>query len=412
MLGRWTTTSARTLLALAITVAALSVVTAPGSAATERPGAPPEPVSAADAGAPTVSVTPNTDLVDEQVVAVHGEGFADRGYLWYVECAAGGDDDTCRWSDADDDIVRSPGGGFTGTYQVDARYVTYTGETVDCRVAPGCALRVLSQHDDPVDVPISFDPSAPLAPPPVLTTTPASGLTDGDQVHLELTGFRPREYVYLYLCSGSSLDDLCAFGDHLLEPVTADGDGTMTADLILRAVNLSESAERFDCRVEDCHVIVTEDLRGNGTAAARVAFDPDAPLAPEPTITVTPSTGLADGQAVDVAVAGLFAGEHFSVVQCRVPTRTRGYYTCEPHGWTDLVAADTGRYATRMTVRDHFADEIGEENLDCRAVPCAIGLARMIDTDAVLEPRVLLTFAPLPAAAAADPVTTAPRFTG
>lgn len=38
----------------------------------------------------------------------------------------------------------------------------------------------------------------------------------------------------------------------------------------------------------------------------RVAFDPDAPLKPPPVLTVTPSSGLVDGQTVVVQ------GEHFS----------------------------------------------------------------------------------------------------
>ena len=110
---------------------------------------------------------------------------------------------------------------------------------------------------------------------------------------------------------------------------------------------------------------------------------------------MTPSTGLVDGQAVDVAVRGLFPGEHFAVVECLVPTLTDAYYTCELSGWRDVVAGDDGRYATRMTVRDHFPDEIRDEEIDCRVLPCAIGVARMIDMDAALVPRGTLSFAPI-----------------
>lgn len=379
------------------------------------------PTVAAQAGplpeaGPTVTVTPDTGLVDEQVVAVHGEGFADsRGYLTYVECAADGDlfSDNCRGAETGAEVPSDvhADGSFDGTYRVDAQFYTDDGDLIDCRLAPGCVLRMDSAFE-PVDLPLTFDPSAPLAPPPVLTATPDTDLTDGTRVQLELTGFRPGGWLFLYLCPGTSRSADCAFGDELLEPLVADDAGRIATQVILRAVNDAQSGARFDCREVDCHLVATEGQSLNNNVAARVAFDPDAPLAPEPSITVTPSTGLVDGQAVDVAVEGLIPGEHFSVVECLVPTRAHLYYTCDPHGWTDVVAGDGGSYATRMTVRDHFPDEIRDEEIDCRVMPCAIGLARMIDMDAVLVPRVALSFASANGALVPEPIAASPAFTG
>ena len=188
----------RTLLAL-VSAGALVVGIAPTVAA--QAGPLPE-------AAPTVPVTPDPGLGDEQVVAVHGEGFADsRGYLTYVECAADGDlfSDNCRGAETGSEVPSDvhADGSFDGTYRVDAQYYTDDGDLIDCRVAPGCVLRMDSAFG-PVDLPLAFDPSAPLAPPPVLTATPDTDLTDGTRVQLELTGFRPGGWLFLYLCPGTA----------------------------------------------------------------------------------------------------------------------------------------------------------------------------------------------------------------
>lgn len=344
-------------------------------------------------------------------MAVHGEGFSGTPrWLGVVECPAGDPGNGCRYSETDlDEPPVGADGTFDTTYQVDARFLTDDGDVVDCRVAPGCVVRVTTAHAE-VDVPIAFDPSAPLAPPPVLTVTPSTDLVDGTRVHVELTGFRPHAYIYPFLCPSSARSNRCAFGDELLEPVAASGDGTMSEDLILRAINTSGRGGTFDCRVEDCHLLVTEDQSLNNNVAAQMAFDPDAPLAPEPTISVTPATGLVDGQAVAVTVEGLFPGERFAVLQCAPAFE---YYTgCEPGGWVDHIAPQGGRFTTTMTVHVRYPDQFGEGTVDCRATPCVIGLWRMVEQDDVLAIRADIAFSPLPTAPAADPVGAEPTFTG
>lgn len=373
------------------------------------------PTVAAQAGplpeaAPTVTVTPNTGLIDEQVVAVHGESFTSAsGWLHVVECPASGDREDCRWVETDlDDPPIAADGSFDTTYQVDAQYLTDDGETVDCRVAPGCVVRVTSAQTE-VDVPIAFDPSAPLAPPPALSVTPSTDLVDGTRVHVELTGFRPHVYVYPFLCPSAVRSNRCASGDELLEPVATDDAGTMSEDVLLRAINTSGRGSTFDCRDEDCHLIVTEDQGPNNSVTARVAFDPDAPLAPDPTIAVTPSTDLVDGQSVVVTVEGLFPGEQFAVLQCAPAFE---YYDgCEPGGWVDHFAPQDGRFTSTMIVRDRYPDQFGEATVDCRATPCVVALWRLVKQDDVLAVRAGIAFVPLPATPAV-PTAATPAFTG
>ena len=76
----------------------------------------------------------------------------------------------------------------------------------------------------------------------------------------------------------------------------------------------------------------------------RVAFDPDAPLKPPPVRTVTPSTGLVDGQTVVVE------GEHFSsnwhgiILEC--PAKRDEWFDCSfDYDLVRFPTADADRHS-------------------------------------------------------------------
>lgn len=56
-----------------------------------------------------------------------------------------------------------------------------------------------------------------------------------------------------------------------------------------------------DCRIEACELHVNT---RNGPSSVPLEFDSSAPLLPDPELTVTPATGLVDGQVVDVNMSG------------------------------------------------------------------------------------------------------------
>ncbi|NBM14373.1 enediyne antibiotic chromoprotein [Streptomyces sp. GC420] len=81
-------------------------------------------------------------------------------------------------------------------------------------------------------------------------------------------------------------------------------------------------------------------------AAAALAFSA-APASAAPAVTASPSTGLADGQAVTVTGTGYPAGTEIAVSQCRENT------TCTDTLATATVGAD-GSFTARYTVKKAF----------------------------------------------------------
>ncbi|MEV8309165.1 enediyne antibiotic chromoprotein [Streptomyces flavidovirens] len=81
-------------------------------------------------------------------------------------------------------------------------------------------------------------------------------------------------------------------------------------------------------------------------AVAALAFSA-APASAAPVVTVSPSTGLSDGQSVTVAGNGYTAGAEVAVAQCS------GGDKCVSTATTAKVGAD-GRFTTGYTVRKTF----------------------------------------------------------
>lgn len=403
MLGRWT------LLGL---LAVGAVVPAPAATAT-----------AAGAPTPTVTATPSTGLVDGQVVAAHGEGFdgSRDGYVLIRQCAAGHTRRGCHVSDVAADPMQGPGGTVDQDIRVQAVFRGEDGVDVDCRVAPGtCVLHALTEANTAViDAPLSFDPSAPLESPPTVTVTPDTDLVDGQVVHVQVDGFLPSDWVRVALCDGPSPFDRCFEGTDLAGDLVSDSTGHVETDLRVRAIVHpgvryakagSEAGPPFDCRHVACFLVVTEEVRGNSDGAAALAFDPDAPLAPEASLTASPTSGLHDGQEVSFEVAGLFAGERFVIGQCAPDAPVREICGDEQ----DLRADADGTARGSLSVFTHYSHGIpGDPAVDCLATPCELWLWRYDDDDGP-EATVALAFAggPAPPASPATPLPAGPRFTG
>lgn len=314
MSGRRTTTPAHTLVGGLIAATAPSAVAVPGATAAERLGAPPRPttgsrralllgltlgllavaglalapapaLAAAGAPAPTVTATPSTGLVDGQVIAAHGEGFDELrdGYVLIRQCAAGHTRRGCHVSDVAADPMQGPRGTVDQDIRVQAVFRGEDGVDVDCRVAPGtCVLHAFTEANTAViDAPLSFDPSAPLEPPPTVTVTPDTDLVDGQVVHVQVDGFLPSDWVRVALCDGPSPFDRCFEGTVLAGDLVSDSTGHVETDVRLRAIVHpgvryakagSEAGPPFDCRHVACFLVVTEEVRGNSDGAAALAF--------------------------------------------------------------------------------------------------------------------------------------------
>ena len=148
-----------------------------------------------------------------------------------------------------------------------------------------------------------------------LTVDPAEDLVDGQRVIVRGGGMPTGDFMLLGQCPASAegiTDVPCRYS-------TADTDesGSFETEVLVRAVL---GGGETDCRVPGACVVIAaayDDTVNDYVEAARapLGFDPDGPLAPPPTLTVSPSDRLTDGQTVTLSGAGVL-GDYVEVLQC------------------------------------------------------------------------------------------------
>lgn len=388
-------------------VALLGAPAAAQEAPTTTTVAGPAPVEAG----PTLTVTPDTGLVDHQVVTVEGAGFAPRTFVSIFECEGGGQGtDGCAFPDLAYAFTEDDG-SFSLTVGIEAVLRSFGGVLVDCRTAPGaCELRAKPQRAASVAAPLDFDPSAPLATPS-LTVTPNTGLVDGQVVQVDAAGFRPGSVLFVFACKGSVPSSRqCPSYYSATDDTRVDDTGAMSVPYRVRAVIQVDGGATVDCRVAHCFLSATERPWDEDLPMVPLEFDPDAPLLAEPTLAVTPSTGLADGQVVRVTGANWFPGEIVDVVQCAL-----GRYpvTCVPGSRLIPRVDANGHFALDVEVRRTFRGELDEgTTVDCLVSACVMTAFWSAQNGSDRQvAAVPLAFAGA-SAPPATPTAVEPRFTG
>jgi hypothetical protein len=341
----------------------------------------PEPAPAPEVEAPSegstgersVRVRPNQDLVDRQVVVVRGHGWRPRAYLdGAAQCRAGiaGPAGCGRVREARTDAR----GNFRVEYEVAVLLETPSG-TFDCRVAP-CVIRTVDRRSDARSrsARLYFDPAGPDPVRETATITPDSDLIDGQVVTIVGEDF---DVTDRYGSLGEIIecrlpvtdrDDCDERTDTYAE---IDRTGYLAASYRLEALLRVDGAD-VDCRTTACALFVGQE--GGGLARAALVpldFDPSAPLGPPPTVTVTPSTSLRDGQIVDVDGEGLRSKGYLILLQCRWGATDPEACTFETYDFVD-VRAD-GTFHTQVALRAVFEDSSRERNrVNCRVTACSL----------------------------------------
>lgn len=362
---------------------------------------------AAHAAAPmearSLTVTPNTDLDDGQTVTVDGAGWRPGVLVLAIECLAG--TQTCGGAVANRPVDTD--GTFTMELAVRAVFTAFDGTPVDCRV-DACEVTAVNEEneDHSASASIAFDPSTVLLPPPALTVTPDTDLVDGQTVSVSGTGFLPGVAMVLAQCRpGQATMDGCLVYNN---PAEADASGAFEEDLRLSATFFHPDGT-VDCRSEPCELVAGL-FFGGIQARAAITFDPDAPLLPPRSVTVTPDRGLADGQVVGVQGTNFTTGAQLVVLECADTDELIEGCTLGPDGPTFVSVGDDGTFTTELAVHP-VIDTLLDRSVDCRVEPCvvrAIVLDEGTVTDVSIEFASDTPVAPPPA----DPVAATPRFTG
>jgi len=292
-----------------------------------------------------VTVDPATNLADGQPVTVSGTGFAPNASVGTAQCSRASigshstedcDLSTSRTGSADSD------GNASFTLRV-KRTITTSHETVDCAsAADACLIGMadLSDFSTSSGMVITFDPNAPPLPPPDVVVSPDSNLVDRQQVAVIASGFIPGEFVQVAQCSAADIEP-CQNGQFGGAGGQADPTGAVAVGLTVRRAVLAD-ADRVDCASAPGACVVIAHASGGPIGTAPLDFDGSVPLPPPASISVTPSTGLADRQIVTVTGAN-FSPNGFAVVsECEAGSQLNDG-TC--------ASSSTGRRTSTATAR-------------------------------------------------------------
>ena len=317
----------------------------------------------------SMTVSPDTGLVDGQIVHVSVTGLAPHASAGMEQCVSGHDIDGCDGSSFVLAITDDHG-AFQRDVQLLAVLHTPIGD-VDCRTsADPCVLGANTDFTNvgAVFTALAFDPSGPLAPPPTLTVTPSTGLIDQQVVALDGSGFRPDVSLQVLECvAGNPSPHACrsaaAPGTY---GVASTALGELHATASPRTVLNAEDGTTTDCRTTACELRLEPDPSRPPVATAALGFDRSGPVAPQAAIGVAADNGLIDGQLVAVSGQGYAPGVGVEVLQCAF---TDQISTCDAGSYG--TADSSGGFDLDLAVRTRlWAGQI----LDCRdpATTCVV----------------------------------------
>ncbi|HEX4491250.1 MAG TPA: neocarzinostatin apoprotein domain-containing protein [Acidimicrobiia bacterium] len=215
-------------------------------------------------------VKPSTNLPYYARVNVTGKHFNANDFLFMLECA-GSDFSECAFLQT---LAQSDSGGaFQATPLLQRKIpdlLDPTGPTVDCaKVKPACFLLVEDSAGDNAMANLSFDPKAPVPPPPALTVTPAAPYRDGEILHLKGTNFPPSAEYSTSECLVGPRDGVCLG--------TEDGSGVTTAKGALSttfpvARRFDEDGTNLDCAKANVTCTLEVDSEGGVTTSIPLTF--------------------------------------------------------------------------------------------------------------------------------------------
>ena len=164
----------------------------------------------------------------------------------------------------------------------------------------------------------------PEGGPRTLTVTPSTGLVHGQTVVLRGRGWPPHQSgMGAAQCIAGTTDTR---GCGPISFYVVDGAGNFRGDFRV-TVLLDTALGTFDCRVEQCVLGANYTTTAAGARFVELGFDPAGPDPVRHVATVTPDTGLVDGQEVLVTGDGFHHDPGFGngayMLECRVPVAGR-----------------------------------------------------------------------------------------
>lgn len=310
--------------------------------------------------APSVTVTPNTDLHHNDVVTVSGSGFSPGAFVGVTQCRDGGASlENCdTWAVAF--VEANPSGTWSTPFTV-RRIIGIGMQAFDCNTAPGCAIGAANLdspgYSEAAITPISFVDEPP-PPPAIATVDPDTSLTHLQRVRVEGSGFTPNAPVFINQCLADMMD--CNWGGAI---GMADASGDLVVDdVIVQRVVGTHGAQYVDCLDAPC-VLAVQGHTPIEWIELPLEFA-DVPLPPPATVAVSPATFLKDGQTVDVDGSGYGPGLDVVVLQCTIDS---GFFNFNCNFGPTVEVAPDGTFETTIAVSRHLPGGV-----DCAEVGACV----------------------------------------
>jgi hypothetical protein len=256
----------------------------------------------------------------------------------------------------------------------------------------------------PVPVQAGGDPGGGTGSGITVEVEPATGLVDYQLVQATATGFEPFSLHEIFECRADAVDESGCDADNA-GFAEADAAGEVHLGFVVDARIYDAAGNEHDCRstTDGCTVGVGLLAEFENSGFATLDFDPAAPLAPVPTMTVSPATGLVDQQVVQVTGADVSSLFETFVYQC-IAGRVRAADSCNFDQDVRAVAGDDGTVAVAYRVDAALHPANGDEAFDCTTAPgaCVLELSQGFSDSPDRFTRAPISFA------TGSPPTTAP----
>ncbi len=292
--------------------------------------------TASASSTPTLTITPNTGLTSNEAVTIAGSGFAPGASLAAVECIGTATTTTGCNLNAIAPIGVSSSGTFSMSFYVQTGPIgsgTCGTSATDthCLIAVGTLAGTLVASG-----PITFAVPSSTPAGPSITVSPSTGLKNGDTVTITGSGFTPGDSLYALEClaTATSAAGCNAAG---ATPITANSDGTLpsTTYKVTTGTIGTGTCGTSASDLSGCVISVSNATAGDAAHAA-ITF---AALT-GPTITVSPSTGLKNGETVTITGSGFTPGDSLYALEClATATSAAG---CNAAGATPITANSDG----------------------------------------------------------------------
>jgi hypothetical protein len=346
---------------------------------------------------PWLSLSQATGLRSGQIITVHGSGFGPGRTVQLSECPRGATERFFCSFDASVATETNSKGTFSVTMQV-VRQPTGMGNR-DCATRYLCEIGATTfgpRNSLIAEANVWFD--AKLAPVvPSFWVNVTRNLTPNEMVTVHATGLEPNAPVQLTECSGlpknGTVNDIfsdCAFSYYyvgggfpppFLNRVVTSPEGTLAAQVRANGQVLlnfrGNQSTPANCEVSPgCEISAQLPDPADPTFFPRVAisFDPTAkPITP--LMTVSDSSGLADGQIVTVAGGPFLADQPVLVREC--PTTTPVWENCLIADQTVAPANDFGDIKLQFPVMMRW--KTGKDIFNCAHIACSISILGVND---------------------------------